>query len=160
MKEIKDLGLTDILYIPEFKDKMIRYVLRRVHNEFIWLDIPYMIMKEAIQDVTGLPRVGQELSKKISNTKVKKLIGVTSDSRSMRVSTITNSNIKFTSMIIGYKVTQSNHLNSIANSCIHVAHQMLRNNVKYDLCEWMRSELMLNLKISKEQRKARLDIET
>lgn len=22
---------------------------------------------------------------------------------------------------------------------------MLRNNVKYDLCEWMRSELMLNL---------------
>lgn len=30
---------------------------------------------------------------------------------------------------------------------------MLRNNVKYDLCEWMRSELMLNLKKIKGTKK-------
>lgn len=64
-KAIEDLGLTGILYIPEYKDEVIRYVLSRVHNEFIWLDRPYMIMKEAIQVITDLPSVKQEPGKKI-----------------------------------------------------------------------------------------------
>lgn len=107
-KAIEDLGLTGILYILEFKDELIKYVLTRVHNEFIWLDMPYMITKEAIRDVTNLPRVGQEPGKKISNTEVEKLTTVTHDTRSMRISTITNMDIKFASMMIGYKVIQSN----------------------------------------------------
>lgn len=45
---IEDLVLTEILYISELNDKMIRYVLSRAHNEFILLDQPYMIIKEAI----------------------------------------------------------------------------------------------------------------
>lgn len=104
---IKDLGLTRILYIPEFKDEMIRYVLSRVHNEFIWLYWPHMITKEAIHVVTGLPKVGQKTGKKISNTEVEKLTGATHDGRSMRVSTIKDTDAKFSSMIISYKVTQS-----------------------------------------------------
>lgn len=32
---IEDLGLTKILYILKFKDEVIRYVLSKVHNEFI-----------------------------------------------------------------------------------------------------------------------------
>lgn len=100
-KAIEYLGLTSILYILKFKDEVTRYVLSRVHNEFIWLDSPYMITKESIQFVTGLPRVRQEPGKKISNTKVKKLTDATPDSRSMRISTITDTDIKFASMIIG-----------------------------------------------------------
>lgn len=34
-KIIKDLGLTSIQYKPEFNDQVIRYILSRVHNEFI-----------------------------------------------------------------------------------------------------------------------------
>lgn len=63
----------------------------------------------------------------------------------MRISTITNIDINFASVILGYKVTQSNRLNFVSSCCIHATYQMLRNNVKYDLSEWMRSELMLNL---------------
>lgn len=142
---IEDLGLTGILYIPKFKDEMIRYILSKVHHEFIWLDLPHMITKEVIQAVTILLKVGQEPGKKISNTEVEKLIGATHDRRSMRVNTIKDTDVKFSSMIIGYKVTQSSRLNSITSSYIHVAYQMINNDGKYDLCEWLRSKLMINL---------------
>lgn len=92
-KAIGDLGLTGIMYLLEFKDEDIRYILSRVHNEFIWLDKPYMITKEAIQAIIGLPRVRQEPGKKISNTEVQKLTGSTLDNISMRISTITDSDI-------------------------------------------------------------------
>lgn len=36
-QHIKNLGFTDIL---EFKDEIVKYVLRRVHGELIWLDRP------------------------------------------------------------------------------------------------------------------------
>lgn len=74
-----------------------------------------MITKEAIQVVTDLPKVGQEPRKKISTTVVEKLTGATHDGRSMRVSTIKDTDVKFSSMIIVYKVTQSSRLNSVAN---------------------------------------------
>lgn len=32
---IEDLGLTGILYILEFEDEIVRYIMRRVHDEFI-----------------------------------------------------------------------------------------------------------------------------
>lgn len=54
-KHIEDLGFTDILDILEFKDKIIRYVLRGLHGEFIWLDRTYKITKESIRSITCLP---------------------------------------------------------------------------------------------------------
>lgn len=63
----------------------------------------------------------------------------------MRINTIKDTDVKFASMIIGYKVTQSGRLNFVRSSYIHAPYQMLKNNGKYDLCEWLRSELMLNL---------------
>lgn len=77
-QHIEDLGFTDILDIPEFEDEIVRYVLRRVHGEFIWLDIPYKISKEAIKVIIGLPQVGQH-PEKVSNDQVNKITGATSD---------------------------------------------------------------------------------
>lgn len=51
----EDLGFIDILDILEFEDEIVRYVLSRVHGEFIWLDRPYKILKEAIRAITDLP---------------------------------------------------------------------------------------------------------
>lgn len=55
---LKDQGFTDILEMPEFEDEMIRYVLSRVHGEFIWIDWPYQITKEVIHSIINLPQVG------------------------------------------------------------------------------------------------------
>lgn len=107
-QHIVDLGFANILDILEFEDEIVRYVLSRLQGEFIWLDIPYKIMKEAIRAINGLPQVGKHLEKKVSNDQVNKITGATSDIQSMRISTITDTNIRFGSMVIGYKVTQSN----------------------------------------------------
>lgn len=152
-KHIKDLGFTGILDILEFEDEIIRYVLSRVHGELIWLDRPYKIMKEAIKAITGLSQIGQHPEKKISNDQVNKLTGATSDRRSMRVNSITDRDIRFSSMIIGYKVTQSNRLNLVSSSCIYVAHKIMRENEKIDLHGWMLDELLINLGKIKGEKK-------
>lgn len=56
-------------------------------------------------------------------------------------------------MVIGYTVTQSNWLNSVSGSCIFYAHKMVKENVKYDLCQWIYDELILNLEKIKGEKK-------
>lgn len=63
-KIVEDLGFSDILNIPEFPDKIIRIVLRRVHGEFMWLDSVFKISKEAIKAVTSLPSTSTRPDKK------------------------------------------------------------------------------------------------
>lgn len=152
-KHIEEKGFTNILDILEFEDEITRYVLRRVHGEFLWLKKPYKITKEAIQAIIGFPSVGQHLDKKVSNDFMRKIIGATSDKRSIKVSTIINKNMKFGSMIIGYKVTLSNRPNSISSSYILAAYKMMRDNVKLDLCGWMLDELLINLGKIKGEKK-------
>lgn len=106
---LKDQGFTDILEIPKFEDEMIQCVLSHIHREFMLLDQPYKITKEAIRAITGLPQTSQTPGKKkISNIEVEKLTSITFDNRSMRIRTIKDKVVQFASMIINYKVTQSN----------------------------------------------------
>lgn len=58
------------------------------------------------------------------------LIGATFDNRSLRVNDIKDKNVKFASMVIGYKVGHTNRLNFVSSSCIHSAHEMILNNAK------------------------------
>lgn len=69
------------------------------------------------------------------------------------MSTITDTDIKFGSMIIGYKVTQSNRLNLVSSSCILAAYRMMRENIKLDLCDWMLEELLIKLGNIKGEKK-------
>lgn len=73
------------------------------------------------------------------------LTGATYDNRSLRVNDIKDKNVKFASMVIGYKVGHTNRLNFVSSSCIHSAHEMIINNAKIDICEWLKDELIENL---------------
>lgn len=153
-RHLKDQGFTDILEMPEFDDEIIQYVLSRVHGEFIWLDRPHKITKNVIRAITDLPQVGQRLDKKkISNNEVTKLTGATFDNRSMRISTIRDKDVQFASMVIGYKVNQSNRLNYVSSSYIYCVHKMIKENENYDLFQWMCDELILNLGKIKGEKK-------
>lgn len=35
-------------------DAWVRYILSRIHDELFWLDVPYMITKDANKAVTGM----------------------------------------------------------------------------------------------------------
>lgn len=117
------------------------------------MDRPYKITKEAIQAITSLSSTRLHPDKKVSNDFVRKITSAISGKRSMKVSTITDTDIKFGSMVIGYKVTQSNGLNSVSSSCILVAYRMMRENAKLDLCGWMLEELVINFGKIKGEKK-------
>lgn len=157
-KVVEDLGFIDILHMPELSDEVVRYVLSRVHGEFMWLDSVFKITMEAIRDVTGLPSTSSrpDKKKKIPNKEVMSLTGATFDNRSPRVNDIKDKNVKFSSMVIGYKVGHTNRLNCVSSSCIHSAHEMILNNAKIDICEWLKDELLENLHKIKGDKKGTL----
>lgn len=115
-KILQDLGLIKILDMSVFEDEIMRYVLSRVHREFMWLDSIFKITKEAIEVVIGLPSTDTQpkKKKKIPNNDEINLIRATFDSHSLRVSTINDDNVKYASMVIGYKVAHTNRLNSVS----------------------------------------------
>lgn len=48
-------------FIVDFDGEHVRYVLSRIHNQFMCLEIPYKITKEAIHPVTELCATGEVL---------------------------------------------------------------------------------------------------
>lgn len=103
-KIIETLGFTEILYILDSPKEVIRIDLNRVHGAFFWLYYVHKISKEVVKAVTGLPSTGNrpDKTKKVSNDLVMNLTGTTSDKRSLRVNDVTDINVRFISMILGY----------------------------------------------------------
>lgn len=134
---------------------MIRIVLSRVHGEFFWLDAIHKITKEEVKAVTGLPATGRRpnKNKKVSNDLVIDLTGATFDKRSLRVNDVNDTNVRFLSMILGYKATHANRLNSVSSLCIKSAYDMITDNAKIDICEWLKNELIDNLGKTKKDKK-------
>lgn len=147
-KIIETLGFVEILNIPEFLEEVVRIVLSRAHGEFIWLDSVTKLTQQAIRVVTGLPSTGSRpnKTKKVPNNTVKTLSGATSDSRSLRINHIKDIIMRFISMILGYKTTHANILNSVSSLCINSAYEMVNNNAKIDVCVWLKDELIDILK--------------
>lgn len=131
-----------------------RYILSRIHDEFIWLDKPYKITKNAIQAVTCLNEIGEILSlRNVKNMIVIEVTGSQHDSRSMTISDIVEYDVRFISMVMGYKVYISGKLNSVSNMTIYVAYQIIKEDKLYDLCGVLVSEFMSNLKKIKQNKK-------
>lgn len=106
---------------------------------FFWLDSIHKISKEAVKAVTGLPSIGSRLdiTKRVSNDTVMALIGATFDKRSLRVNEVKDINVRFISMILGYKATHAKRLNSVSSLCIKSAYDMVNDNARIDVCEWL-----------------------
>lgn len=66
----------------------------------------------------------------------------------MTINDIVKHNIRFASMVIGYKIYFS-----ISGSAIYIVYEMMKEINKYDLCELLRSELIKNIKKNKENKK-------
>lgn len=154
-KILGDLGFVEILNIPKFLDKIVCLVLSKVHGEFMWLDSVFKITKEAIKAFTSLSSIGTRLDKKkkIPNKGVMDLTGATFDNKSLRVNDITDANVKYVSMVFGYRVTHANRLNFVSSLCIHSAYEMVKKNAKIDIYEWLKDELLDNFKEIKGDKK-------
>lgn len=154
-KVVETLGFLDILSIPDFPEDVIRIVLTRVHGEFFWLDSIHKITKESVKAITGLPSTNSrpDKTKRVSNDTVMDLTGATFDKRSLRLNDVKDINVRFISMILGYKATHANRLNSVSSLCIKSAYDMVNDNARIDVCEWLKDELIDNLKKIKGDKK-------
>lgn len=129
-------------------------MLRRIHDESIWLSKPFMITKDAISVVTGLCS-SSELPglKYVKNQVVTDTTRSRFDKRAMTINDILEYDVKFASMVIGYKIYHSSQENSVSSTAIYAAYEMVKKNKEYDLCELLWSELMNNLTKIKQEKK-------
>lgn len=71
----------------------------------------------------------------------------------MMVNDIKDLEVKFASMVIGYRVYHLSQINNILGGTIHIAYWMLKENVDYDLAEALREQLILNLELIKKDKR-------
>lgn len=53
----------------------------------------------------------------------------------MTINDILEHDIRFASMVIGYRIYYSSRKNFVSGTAIYVAYEMMRENKKYDLCK-------------------------
>lgn len=89
----------------------------------------------------------------MKNEKVTEATSVQWDRRAMTIKYIAEVDVKFASMVIGYKIYHSSRDNFVSGMTIYAAYEMVKQNAKYDLCELLRSQLMENLRKVKKAKK-------
>jgi len=71
----------------------------------------------------------------------------------MTINEIIDPDVRFASMVNGYKIYHPSRENSVSGMTIYVAYQMLKENVDYDLCELLQNQLIKNLNKLKKDKK-------
>lgn len=117
---------------PMFDEpKQVQYILRRMHDEFMWLDKPHNITKSAIKAVTCLSSVGEiPALRNVKNQMVIKATGYQFDKRLMTINDIIEQDVRFASMVMGYKIYHSSRDNLISDTTIYDAYQILKEDSK------------------------------
>lgn len=102
-------------------------MLRRIHDEFMWLNKPFKITKSAIRALTRLRSSSELVSlKDVKNQIFMDATGSKFDRRAMTINDILEYDVKFASMVIGYKVYYSSKDNYVFKKTIYVAYEMIR----------------------------------
>lgn len=100
------------------------------------LNQPFKITKDLIIIVIGLrSSSGLPVLWSVKNQMVTNATGSKFDKRDMTTNDIVELDVKFSSMLVGYKVYQSIDENLVSSTTIYVAYQMIKENKEYDLCE-------------------------
>lgn len=141
-------------FLDEFEGDHIRYVLSKIHNQFMWLDRAHKITKEDTHAVTGLWATGEvPVLRTIPKNEVARLTKSKWDGRAMTINEIEDPGVKYSSMVIGYRVYHSSRTNGILGAAIHTAYQMVKENADYDLAEALITHLILNLESIKKDKR-------
>lgn len=112
----------------------------------MWLSNSFKITKNSIRAIISLCSFGDfPMLKFVKNQLVTNTIGSKFDKKEMTINYILGYDVKFASMVIGYKIYHSSGENSIFDTAIYAAHEMVKEIKQYDLCELLWSEIMENL---------------
>jgi hypothetical protein len=140
-------GLTHITHLlRNFQTKWIRYILSRVHSGQLWLDQPVTLTKKMINKVTGLPMLNKAKSTKaLSQKDLLKETLAEWDGRGLKVSTISDIELRFGIHIITHKIYSSSRLNSVPCEAVDLAFKIVKKNLEFDLSELLLVQLNKNM---------------
>ena len=134
-------GLTHIPHMPyDFQVKWIRFILSHVHNGQLWLKKPILITKKMTHRITGLPMLAKaKMTKTLGQVELEKKNLAEWDGRGMKISSVTNMELKFNIYVIAHKIFSLSRLNSVSCEAVDLAYKIVKNNLSIDL-----AELLLN----------------
>lgn len=99
---------------------------------------PFNITNNAIRVVTGLCSSSDLPTLKfMKNQLVTNTIGSRFDKGEIMINDILEYDVIFSSMVIGYKIYHSRQENSVFGNTIHAPYGMIKENIEYDLCEFL-----------------------
>lgn len=154
-KHINQLSIMKILDLCEFdEDEWFKILLSRVHDQFIWIgDKLVKICSDLIHEITGLDNTGvTPIAEKHVKKEVETLTHSKWDRRAMIVNDIFQQDVRLIAMILGYKFYYSSRPNSVSVGVIMMAWRMVKENVKYNLCEVLAQQFLENVKLVKKDR--------
>ncbi len=122
-KHLETKGLTHILHMPRsFQTKWIRYILIHVHNGKLWLEQPVVITKKMIHKITGLPILNKAKTIKIlGREELQKKTLAEWDGIGLKVSIVSDVELRFCIHVIAHKIYSSSHLNSVPCEAMDLA---------------------------------------
>lgn len=140
-------------FLEYFEEEHVKIILSHVHGENIYLDRSYTITKESIHAMIGFWQIDEvpKLGKILKETMVT-LTLTTFDNPTFSVNNIKDPTVRLATMVIGYRIFYSTRMNSVPSAAVHATYIMIVENVDYDLCEAIRSQLMLSLQSIKKDR--------
>ena len=108
-KHLDDKGLVHLLCMPRrFLVKWIRFILSQVHEGKIWLDQPIQIIEKMIHQIKGFPMLAKVKSTKtLGWVELEKRTLAKWDERGMKISSITDPELKYGIHIIAHKIDNS-----------------------------------------------------
>lgn len=140
-----------VYFLEEFSDDHIRIILRRVHDDKMYLVWTHDITPKAIHVVINFCNTGKVPAlRKVSKTIMSKLTGSVSDSCGMTINSIKDDLVKYACMVIGYWTFSTSRINSIFVAAVNATYRMIKEDASFDLCTCMQRQLLLNLNSIKQ----------
>ena len=136
-KHLERKGLTHIPHMPRnFQVKWVRYVLSRVHNGQLCLEQPILITKKMIHRITGFPMLNKaKATKTLGREELQRLTLAEWDGRGLKISNVTDLELRFGIYIIAYKIYSSSRLNNVSCEAVDLAYKVVKKNLDYDLSD-------------------------
>lgn len=149
LENIKTLGMDLWNEFPWVVEKeFIFFLLNHFKDESIVLEKPYLVTQEAIKEIIGLCSIGDLLGKKTIKYKdVEELTGISKDPQDLLINTLKDLDVRYVAYDISYKIYFRNREGSTSAIIFYIAHMMVKENKKFDLCSLLLENIYENVRM-------------
>ena len=113
-----------------------------------------MITKKMIHRITSLPMLAKaKTTKTLGQVELEKKTLAGWDGRGMKISSVTDVELKFGIHVIAHKIYSSSWLNSVSCEAVDLAYKVVKNNLSYDLADLLLKQFNKNMESIRTSKK-------